>query len=52
MIFVTSPFYWYHAMTMTLTYFKVKFVAGWGTTILQNNHCIGCVCTVNLTLEI
>ena len=34
MIFVTSPFIWHHAMTLTLTYFKVKVVAGRGTTIL------------------
>ena len=37
MILVTSPFNWYHAVTFTLTfdYFKVKFVAGRGTTILR-----------------
>ena len=32
-ILVTSPFNWHHAVT--LTYFKVKVVAGRGTTILR-----------------
>ena len=32
MILVTSPYDWYDAVTLTL--FKVKFVAGQGTTIL------------------
>ena len=35
MILVTSPFNLHHAMTLTLTYFKVKVVAGRGTTIFQ-----------------
>ena len=34
MILVTNPFNWNHVVTLTFD-FKVKFVAEWGTTILQ-----------------
>ena len=34
-IFMISPFYWYHAVTLTLTYFKDKLVAEWRTKILR-----------------
>ena len=35
MILLTSPLNWHNAVTLTLTYFKVKFVAAWEIAILQ-----------------
>ena len=43
MILVTSPFNWHYAVNLTLTYFKVKVVAGRGPQFSEF-ACFKCMC--------